>query len=238
MAFVPIRRTRLCQPRGDGVDWSNPLTRGLIDVIDMSGAIPRSVLLNTPATPFGTAPVAGVNKFGKTTDSTAGFGGWLFSRSDGRYTPAGECTHVFIGEVSAFSGQYAGLFATADDTGANNHSVFAYKIGTDGFLGGTTVYSTAPGALAGVALAGPVVIVATFAANKCNVWVNGVNTAKDIDGGILNGFSTSRLVLFGERGSTSVYSVKGKAANHLFYGRALKVGEAMLITANPWQVFL
>lgn len=30
MAFAPIRRTRLNQPRGDGIDWSNPLTRGLL----------------------------------------------------------------------------------------------------------------------------------------------------------------------------------------------------------------
>lgn len=29
MGFAPIRRTRLNQPSGDGIDWSNPLTRGL-----------------------------------------------------------------------------------------------------------------------------------------------------------------------------------------------------------------
>lgn len=29
MGFVPLRRTRLNQPNGDGIDWSNPLTRKL-----------------------------------------------------------------------------------------------------------------------------------------------------------------------------------------------------------------
>lgn len=31
MGFVPIRRTRLNQPSGDGIDWSNPICSGLID---------------------------------------------------------------------------------------------------------------------------------------------------------------------------------------------------------------
>lgn len=30
MAFAPIRRTRFNQPSGDGIDWFNPLTRGLL----------------------------------------------------------------------------------------------------------------------------------------------------------------------------------------------------------------
>ena len=38
MGFAPIRRTRLCQPRGDGVDWSNPVTRGLRALVKGGGA--------------------------------------------------------------------------------------------------------------------------------------------------------------------------------------------------------
>ena len=37
MGFVPLRRTRLNQPGGDGIDWSNPLTKGLISVADARG---------------------------------------------------------------------------------------------------------------------------------------------------------------------------------------------------------
>lgn len=37
MAFIPLRRARLNQPSGEGIDWSNPLAKGLISVADARG---------------------------------------------------------------------------------------------------------------------------------------------------------------------------------------------------------
>lgn len=240
MGFAPLRRTRLFQPGGDGIDWSNPLTRGLVDVIDMSGTVPRSVILGTPATSFGTKPVSGARKAGRVTDTSAAFGGWLFQRSDGAYTPAGACSHVAVGEFISFSGVYAGLFATADGSGANNHSVLASNGSTgQANVGGTTAYVTAiSNGLTGIEGGSPVVVIATFAPNKCNVWANNVNTVSNVDCGTLSAFSTSRLVLFGERGASSSYATKGRSALHLFYNRDLVQAERFKIVGNPWQVFL
>ena len=59
MAFVPIRRVRTTQPNGDGIDWGNPLTKGLTfaaipsssgQLRDMvSGQVPMEATYSTPA---------------------------------------------------------------------------------------------------------------------------------------------------------------------------------------------
>ena len=83
-------------PAGTPIEWDSPLAQGLVDVIDMHG-FPRSMLLGTPATLFGTS-----QKFGQPTsqgvafDTRASYAGVYFERADAAYAPLSQ-SHVFVG---------------------------------------------------------------------------------------------------------------------------------------------
>ena len=235
MAFVPIRRARLNQPSGDGIDWSNPLTRGLVDVIDCS-AMPTSMLLRTPAAFFGSTPTLGTPaKAGKSLDTSAAFGGVYFQRSDGLYAPPAQ-THIAVAEYISESGYYAGYFCTADGSGASaSLAIQGTNNGADLLLypGGNTL----SGAGSKVRTGGLVVVgMSADQSGTGTLYVNGVPVASaSITPATA---STSRLVLLGERSASSGYAVKGRQAQHLFYGRVLSAKEHADIASNHWQVFL
>ena len=235
MAFAPIRRTRLSQPNGDWLDWLNPLTKGLIDVIDCTG-MPKSMLLGTPATFFGATPALGIpSRAGKSMDASASFGGVYFQRSDGAYAAPAQ-THIAIAEYVTESTYYAGYLCTADGSGASaSLALQGTANGADLLLypGGNAL----SGAGSKVRTGGLVVVgLSADQTGTGTLYVNGVQVASASVTPAT--FSTSRLVLLGERSATSVYAVKARQARHLFYNRRLSVKEHAEIAAAPWQVFL
>lgn len=221
------------------IDWSNPLTRGLVDVIDMTGPIPRSVILKTPVSSFGTRPGRGVNQQGRVTDSSAAFGGWYFQRSDGLYT-SNQQTHVAVAQYNAISGNYAGFFAVSDGTGANTSiSVQAGSTSIAYVYYNNSTRAVLTNGLVPVLTGNPGVFVVAADGANLYVYENGVY----VPGGGGQSFpgptpySTSRLILFGERAASASYSVKAKQALHLVYNRALSAAEVVAISENPWQIF-
>lgn len=211
----------------------NPLTKGLIDVIDLSKPIPRSVILGTSPTSFGTKPVGGVFRYGRVADASAAFGGWYFQRSDGKYTTAAQ-THVAVAQYNSATGNYAGYFATADGTGASGSASLQDATGGDVWIypAGTKAVGAANSFLTST----PLVLVLTVNSSTHAIYVNGDQIAS-ITGAAVPTYSTSRLVLFGERSASASYAVKGKSALHLLYNRVLSPWEIKAISRNPWQIF-
>lgn len=232
--IIPLFEEWTSQPtQAAGIDWSDPLARGLVDVIDLSGSIPRSVILGTPPTSFGTKPVGGVFRHGRAADASVAFGGWFFQRSDGKYTAA-EQTHVAVAQYDSATGNYGGYFATADGSGASNSASLQDATGGDVWLYPAGVKVV--GAANSFRTSTPLVLVATFNSAAHAIYVNGDRVAS-VTGASVPDYSTSRLVLFGERSGSSSYAVKGRAALHLLYNRILTASEIRMISANPWQVF-
>lgn len=236
MAFIlPTEEPWTSQPQGAvGIDVAeNPLVKGLVDVIDLSCPIPRSVILGTPPTSFGTKPVGGVFRYGRVADASAAFGGWYFQRSDGKYTTAAQ-THVAVAQYNSATGNYAGYFATADGTGASSSASLQDATGGDVWIypAGTKVVGAANSFLTST----PLVLVLTVNSSTHAIYVNGDQIAS-ITGAAVPTYSTSRLVLFGERSASASYAVKGKSALHLLYNRILSPWEIRAISLNPWQIF-
>lgn len=212
------------------------LGQGLLDVIDMTG-VPRSLILGTPASTFGTMPKFGAaSDRGRTLDTSSAFGGVYFQRSDGAYTTA-EQTHVSVARFDAATGAYAGLFDTADGSGANNClSLQAASGGSDllTYAGGTG--NTLTGAGTTILGTGFSVIALSAGPNYCELFRNGVSLSTKT-GITVPTYSTSRLVLFGERTASSSYAVKGKSALHLVFKSRLSPALHRVLAANPWRVF-
>lgn len=215
-----------------GIDWSNPITRGLVDVIDMTGK-PRSVILGTPATTFGTAPsYSAATAKGLAVDTRSAFGGVYFSRSDGKYATAAQ-THIAVAEFTAASAYYAGYFATATSDGAtNSFSLQSTGGGSDALVyPGGTFATGAESALFNTGIN----VVGLSGSGTFNLYKNG----KLVSSGSSTpaSQSTSRLVVFGERSANSGYATKGRSVLHLFYNRHLSATEHAIIAENPWQIF-
>ena len=211
------------------------IEQGLIDVIDMTGK-PRSLMLGTPATAFGTTPTYGsVAEKGKVLDASAAFGGVYFQRSDGAYTPA-AITQISVCRVDSVTGNYAGLFATADGSGANGSFGFQYSSSSEMYVyPGPTLCTVSSQILVqgwivlGVSIANP---------GYVDVYKNGQNiTHVSNPYGACPTYSTSRLVLFGERAASSSYATKGKSALHLIFNCVLSAESHASLAANPWQIF-
>ena len=140
MPNLLVPRPWTSQPQfATGINWANPITQGLVDAIDFSYAIPRSLILGTPAASFGTKPSLSVSNSARSMDTTAAFGGWYFTRSDGAYANA-QCTHVAVANYVLQSGAYAGLFVVCDSAGSNNSFGVQYYNSTLEFVypGGNT----------------------------------------------------------------------------------------------------
>lgn len=234
MFVVPRRTVRTSQPQSlPRINWSNPLVKGLVDVIDFSQGTPRSLLLRTPAIPFGSTPQRSVTSSGIATDSSSAFGGWYFLRGDNAYASA-EQTHIAVAEYLSESGYYAGYFCSADYSGTNaSLSLQGTSNGSD-----LTIYpagATVSGAGTLIRGTGINVIGLSASSSSANFYKNGKLIWAGSSSPAVQ--SNSKLVLFGERTASSGYAVKGRQLLHLVFNRHLSPVQHVSIANNPWQVF-
>ena len=231
--IIPSRRIWTRQPQqAVAIDWSNPLTHGLADVIDLR-IIPRSLILGTPASVFGSSLAYGrPTKNGLSFDNTQSYGGVYFQRADGAYATA-EQTHLTIGQYDVSSGFYAGYFCTADGSGASASMSLQSAAGADVLVypGGNT-YAGVEAALLG---AGQLVLALASKPGATDIYKNGVLIGSGSNSPDVK--TTSRLVIFGERAALTAYSVKGKQLLHLFFNKKLSAAQIAALSENPWQIF-
>ena len=229
MAWVERLVTRTTQPQDAcAIDWTNPITQGLVDVFDFTG-VPRSVVLRTPVTFFATRPSLGVaTQAGRAIDTTANGFGCYFQRSDGAYATA-EQTHIAVSNFSGGGTTFGGYFLTSDSTAANQVLGLGYVSSDNSyFTDGTNTSFSTPG-----------ISNNNFKVKSLSV---GNGSVKFYNDGVLGGTlsrtatarATSRIRFFGDHAS---YWVKGRSALHLIFNRALSDAEIKSLSDNPWQIF-
>lgn len=225
-------------PPGTPIDWDSPHSHGLVDVIEMYG-LPRSKLLGTPATIFGTSQTYGFpSAQGVALNTLASFSGVVFERlSDGLYTPPAQ-THIALQRRAAYSGDYAGLFCSAEGNGSSNSLVLQASSSsiTNGtyYLGGSPLDSYTIPLLANTATQ---CIAVAGGASGITMYVNGAFAVATASTVAVSALGTSRLVLFGERTASPTYATEGLYALHLFYNVEKDTTSAETLSRNPWQVY-
>lgn len=241
MGFAPLRRARLNQPNGDGIDWSNPLTKGLVFAV--IGGIASNIVGQTKGSLIGSA-LRGVGLPGTTFDTVNNSA----SRVD------------FLNSVPAVGGERS-FFSLMMHTGIDINT-FQYLINRDTVSNLLAIrYFSAGNYRAQITWAGLGLIVSaeqisanvwhslTASTPKSNstanadaaLWLDGkkLTIASDvapIDGAVSSS-GTSDVILSG-RIADNIRTLGGSQALSLSWNRVLTDKEHAALHANPWQVFL
>ncbi len=217
-------------PPGTPIDWDSPLAEGLVDVIEMYG-LPRSKLLGTPATPYGSTKFGIAAPSGMSFDTLAGGGATYFSRTDSAYGPSQQ-TFVFVGQFHDFPKEYSGVFGTGT---TSQNSIFLQYSGTPGSYfvevgsGGNHAISIP------FSLDTPLVLSLASSANT-SAYVNG-GLASTLSGVGPLATAGAFLNIGGEKALNSSYTSEFECAAFYFYNRELSEERNWKIGTNPWQIF-
>lgn len=222
-------------PAGTPIDWDSPLSQGLVDVIEFYGT-PRSKLLRTTATIFGSSQKFGVPHAGNVSfDTSASYAGVTFIRADQAYVPATQ-THIAVAQFNSYSGNYAGVFGTADEGGANNSFALQWQSANSYYCYGTnaaTELLTVP-----IPMNAPTVVgLSGSPTQTAEIYVDGVSQGTWSQNFPRSALSGGRLTLFGERGASASYATEGFYALHLFYSTYLRQPAHAQVARNPWQIY-
>lgn len=238
MGFVPLRRTRLNQPGGDGVDWSNPLSKGLWFLAGMSGGMPFNCVSGKPMSKTG-SPVTTIGKHGRALNATGSADNFVLTGMPPIPVDSG-LTIAILSEVDAQNitrkrpirlAAGASSVASIDyaDGGFQDYVFGVQKVGAS-FTNqhGTVIpYPLGPRLLA---------LVQEPAAPATLGYENAVlqtGAATQVAGNLVAPIDSIYLA-----NSGSGFPLNGKLYFAAVWTRALTQKELVALTANPWQVFL
>lgn len=223
-----------------GIDWGNPITRGLVAAILPSVAYNDFLSPATTVSTFGTAPVKSPGIAGVGPSSKAATGGIYLTASDNRYTGAAQ-SHFMLADISAIVGDYAGLIGTSKGDG----SAGSISIQRNGSLNSYRVYNnptngSAFGNTTDIVGAGLKAVTLTADANNPTNWVAYLNQAVWGSGTVTSGVTTQttgRLLTLSERSVSASVSHQGIWFLRLAWNRILSAQEVASLATNPWQIF-
>lgn len=202
---------------------------GIVDV-----AVQRNSLLNGSAwSTFGTEPTYDVGALGRRVNALSNFGG-LYLKPEINCAVA-EQTHLFCGEITANTGDYAGILACASGDGSAGSFSIQRRSGASGWDVFTTgsVLSLPNGDL--LTNAGVFNLVLVARAGTIRVYLNGALWGSASASPTVQ--SNSRIVVFGERAISSSYSTKGVSYVRGSWARGFDATTALALSANPWSLF-
>lgn len=226
MAFAPIRRTRFNQPSGDGIDWANPITSGLLDAWIPANMAASSVLGRKPVS----SGSIGLTK-GK-----YGIGAYGISNSIrydvGKFGESGTFCFVAIMQFLRYTSTCSvvrrdGAFSPVQVANSTVRAVGWSPVAT------FDEYYTVP---SGERLA--VLIANRVSQSTENLYVNGSLTKTNTS---FSGYGTTSnpLCFLGTESNLEMFtSADGAFFGGIAFNRALSDAEVKAISANPWQVFL
>lgn len=236
MAFAPIRRPRLNQPTGEGIDWANPLTKGLIH-LSMPGVFFASSknLVNGKKNSSSGSP----NKVFTMSGVAAHFGNNIAHRIVYQNDYSGNMTLVAICvPTSIATSCIFGVFYPANANAVSNYLSIESGPAISAVSTDNSNWSIASGR---APVSGETLILgASFAqGGGRSLFINGVNAATNstarspsgmtefIEGAYNGGIISGYLSPF------SGEIVLSMASNRLWSAR-----EHATFSANPWQIFL
>lgn len=229
MAFIlPIEEPWTSQPQGaGGIDWSNPLTRGLV-FAHVASAPVELVRGGRSTTAYGTAPGDAGISIADTKVAT-------FSRKFADF--ADEFTMLSVCSTPALvnsgdqrmvlgPGNYTGQGQTSYDGGTSvNSSVYYYPD-----YSGTSTAGVGSKLVQGKTS----ILITTYKRNTSHLlYLNGVQVASATPGNFAGSFSAAGSTTIS---SGSSFSSSLRPALNAIFMRAFSPQEVVLLSANPWRL--
>jgi len=250
MGFVPLRRARLNQPNGDGIDWGNPLTKKL-SVLFVGGdgrEIVNGVQFLKSGSPLNTVGQSGRCLRG--VNGGASYDGFYppetaqNSRSDKLYAPIAPPVTLFI-VGSGKSGSNLGAALIRGNGSGTPAFALAFWDGTfrgasvalrtsGGSISVTSPSTTSPNSVVG----GVHVAVAVIGKTTTTVYCDGFqkDSFSTPSGNFYYEYSDSYRCLSTVGGY--VYGGGDLAMSGAVFGEEWSEKQVLDFIANPWQVFL
>jgi len=238
MDAFPFRRARLNQPSGDGVDWSNQLSKGLWFLAGINSGMPYDCVTGRPMSKTG-SPTNTLGKHGKALNATASADNFFLTGMPPIPVDSG-LTIAILSEVDAQNATRkrpirlaAGATTVASidySDGAVQEYIFGVqKVGASftNQHGTVAPYPLGPNLLA---------LVQEPVADATLGYENAVlqtGTGSTVAGNIIAPIDSIYLA-----NSGSGFPLTGKLYFAAVWTRALTQKELVSLTANPWQVFL
>ena len=234
MAALILPRRFTSQPQQAApIDWSNPITAGLRNVLIPTMGV-RDAVSGENWTTWGTTPTVVATPFGMAFDTTAAFGG--FALSPAINVAAGASTQLaVVPTISVLPTSYAGLFGIFKGDATGNHSAIQEFAGSGvwGFFADPSNFTT------GLSTATTLNVASTFVlvgdAVNSQLFRNGaaVGAATSATGPQ----ATSKVVVFGERTAAVGFATKAQLSLYAIWTRRLTDAETYSLNRNPWQIF-
>lgn len=249
MIYVPIRRTRLNQPNGDGIDWTNPLTKDL--VVAYNAGSHSDLYTGKPANNTGTVnKVLGENGVGIAIGTTTSYASFASSVAN----VTGDITILAFCKISNTSSDSTVISKNNSSGGPSDPSPFDFGSTTGGTAsigkiriarsnsGGYRVWGSA------VTFSSDTdVVIAARQGNNISVtptfFLNGVKdlgAATNMYSGSGSGAtgSNTHTVKIANRGDLSTFWNGGAIYLVLVWKRQLTDREISIASSNIGQIFL
>lgn len=226
MAFAPIRRTRLNQPTGEGIDWSNPICAGIIDAWLPTTMATSSVLGRKPISTGSISLSKGRYGIGASGISKS-------IRYDiGKFGESGTFCFVSIVQFRRYSNTCSVVRRDGAIIPVQVANSTVRGVGWSPAATLDTYYTSPSGEKLSILIANRV------SQSTQKLYLDGilVNTNTSFTG---YGTTTNPLCLLGTESDSEIFtSADGTFFGGIAFSRALTDAEILSISANPWQVFL
>ena len=239
MNYIPLRRPRLNQPNGDGIDWSNPINKSLVFAMTGSGGTPTDMVSGKKASFSGIgSSIKTTRKYGSEVQGINGYIGFGATGADSLTT---EGTIVYVGSAVSYpvSEGNCTVFTSDESTAGDGFSLALDNISrtNNGFVfsinNGTTIVDSGFNVVS--SLTDQNVIVFCWDSSGWEAYANGkkVNSGSTQLSPIANSARTTKL---GSRFYQSTQNHKDSLI--LAFSRKFSANEVRAITSNPHQGFL
>jgi len=238
MAFAPLRRTRLNQPNGEGIDWSNPLTNGLWFLLGYGGGTPRDCVTGRVMSKTG-SPVISLGRYGQAINATGSSDNYLLSGMPLIPSTSGLTVSILC-EVDAQNAtrkraiRLAGGASTIASIDYSDGSAQDYLFGVQK-VGAT--FTAQHGTVSPYPLGPKLLTLVQDAGSSSTIgYENGTvqtGASTSVAGNLVASIDSIYLT-----NSTSGFPLNGRLYFAAVWTRALLKSEVISLYSNPWQVFL
>ncbi len=215
------------QPQGAQVNWSNPLTRGLVFAV--SGALPGVNMVTGETLTQSGGPTSVVNRLGMATRYTAANS--QYHRLDRAVAPAtGLTLFALLKDINATA---VCVHMSVADWLDNLHRIYTWNgqlwAQTSGGGGQSGGGSIADGAFCAVA--------GSFSLASRTAYLDGVAVATDSTAASFSYSAPTYATLGAYFGGFAQYYSDAETALALIFNRELSGLEHAALASNPWQIF-